>query len=200
MLQSEKIDQIIPALKLAQEAMGTAKKNSKNQVFGSRYVTLQEVQDVIEGPLKANGLVVVQGGGLSEYGNFIFTTVYHISGQWLRSEFPMILAKQDSQGVGSATTYLRRYGLCAMFNIEQQDDDGNAAALDPKQNGQKEESNSTQKAGKLRANSLREYMDANLLDEKTANEVLKKYKAAQFEDLPKDVADKMIAFCKSKEA
>lgn len=37
-------------------------------------------------------------------------------------------AKSDAQGIGSATTYLRRYGAAAVAGIAQEDDDGQAAA------------------------------------------------------------------------
>jgi hypothetical protein len=37
-------------------------------------------------------------------------------------------AKTDAQGVGSATTYLRRYSLASVCGIAQEDDDGNSAA------------------------------------------------------------------------
>ena len=36
------------------------------------------------------------------------------------------MAKIDAQGVGSAITYGRRYGLAAMAGIAQKDDDGNS--------------------------------------------------------------------------
>jgi hypothetical protein len=37
-------------------------------------------------------------------------------------------AKVDGQGVGSSTTYLRRYSLAAVCGIAQEDDDGNSSA------------------------------------------------------------------------
>jgi hypothetical protein len=41
---------------------------------------------------------------------------------------PLIVNKRDMQGLGSALTYARRYGLMAMAGISADDDDGNAAA------------------------------------------------------------------------
>ena len=40
--------------------------------------------------------------------------------------------KADPQGIGSATTYLRRYSAAAVAGIAQEDDDGNTAAHDKK--------------------------------------------------------------------
>jgi len=37
-------------------------------------------------------------------------------------------AKTDGQGVGAATTYLRRYSLAAACGVAQEDDDGQTAA------------------------------------------------------------------------
>ena len=41
---------------------------------------------------------------------------------------PLIVQKNDMQGLGSAITYARRYGLMSMAGIAPEDDDGNAAA------------------------------------------------------------------------
>lgn len=194
-MNSEKIDQIIPAMLKAQASMGTAKKSADNPFFKSKYADLATVQEVIEKPLAENGLVVTQGAGMGPHGNYIFTTVYHASsGQWFRSEFPMILSKQDAQGIGSCTTYLRRYGLCAMFNIAQEDDDGNAAS-DQSENKFANSANvgaSTQKAGAQRANQIKEYHEASFLTDKEIKDALIKHKADSVKNLPKDVADQLI--------
>lgn len=194
-MQSDKIQDILLALMKAQSEMGVAKKDSDNPFFKSKYADLATVQAVIEKPLLDNGLVVTQGAGLGQYGPFIYTTVYHAaSGEWLRSEFPMLLAKQDPQGIGSATTYLRRYGLCAMFNIEQADDDGNSAS-DQSTNvhaNAAKVGNSMQKAGTARANQIKEYFDANLITEAEINAAKTKHKVPSVRDLPKDVAESLI--------
>jgi hypothetical protein len=56
----------------------------------------------------------------------------HTSGEWLRSIFPLNAqaSKQtnEMQALGSGITYLRRYALCAMLGIAQEDDDGVKAA------------------------------------------------------------------------
>jgi hypothetical protein len=38
------------------------------------------------------------------------------------------VSKSDAQGYGSALTYARRYGLCAITGVAPEEDDGNAAA------------------------------------------------------------------------
>jgi hypothetical protein len=58
----------------------------------------------------------------------IVTTLFHCSGQWIRSELPMIPRDASPQGMGSATAYGRRYGLTAMVGVAQVDDDGNQSS------------------------------------------------------------------------
>jgi hypothetical protein len=60
----------------------------------------------------------------------LVTMLAHTSGQWMKSEFPIVATKMDSQGIGSAMTYAKRYSLCGMLGIvadEDADDDGEAA-------------------------------------------------------------------------
>jgi hypothetical protein len=53
----------------------------------------------------------------------------HESGEWIQSSLSLPLAKHDPQGVGSAITYGRRYGLSAIVGIVADvDDDANAAS------------------------------------------------------------------------
>ena len=41
---------------------------------------------------------------------------------------PLVLAKNDMQGLGSAITYARRYGIMSILNLPTEDDDGNEAS------------------------------------------------------------------------
>jgi hypothetical protein len=50
----------------------------------------------------------------------------HTSGEWVRATGTLILDKQTAQGLESALTYGRRYGLTSALGIAA-DDDGNAA-------------------------------------------------------------------------
>ena len=45
----------------------------------------------------------------------------------MRATMTLPVSKNDAQGVGSATTYLRRYALAAFVGIAPDDDDGNLA-------------------------------------------------------------------------
>jgi hypothetical protein len=72
----------------------------------------------------------VQGNSVGLDNTVIVETILtHTSGQWIQSELALPLLKADPQGVGSAITYGRRYGLAAIIGIVADvDDDGNAAS------------------------------------------------------------------------
>jgi len=199
-MQSDKLGSLLPALLKAQSEMGAVKKKATNPFFKSKYADLASVQEAVEEPLRKNGLVIVQGCGLSHYGNFVYTTLYHESGEWIRSEVPMILAKQDPQGVGSAVTYFRRYGIVSMLNLEQEDDDGNLASYQASinetalANGQKPNANSTQKAGIKRATEIKELLEGGFITGEMVKEALKISKAGSVKDLPTNVAQELINF------
>jgi hypothetical protein len=57
----------------------------------------------------------------------LVTTLAHSSGQFVQGRFPIMAAKQDAQGIGSATTYARRFALAAIVGVYQTDDDAEAA-------------------------------------------------------------------------
>lgn len=124
---SEAINELAAALSKAQGQMRAAAKDSTNPHFKSRYADLASVVDAAREPLANNGLAVVQGVATTEKGVRVSTLLMHASGQWIKSELDVPAMKLDAQGLGSATTYGRRYGLSAMVGIAPDDDDGNAA-------------------------------------------------------------------------
>ena len=52
----------------------------------------------------------------------------HESGEWISGRLRVTPVKDDPQGLGSAITYGRRYGLAAIVGVAPEDDDGNAAS------------------------------------------------------------------------
>lgn len=129
MQTSENTDKIIPAFISAEHAVGAVKKTASNPHFKSKYADLEAVMDACSEALAANKLAVWQS--VSEDGSRLVTRLYHESGQWLEGYTPLIVGKNDMQGLGSAYTYARRYGLMAALGIAPEDDDGNAAAKSP---------------------------------------------------------------------
>lgn len=140
MSMSQQVDKLAAALAKAQGVMKPAAKDSSNPHFGNRYSSLAEVWDAIREPLTSNGLSVVQLPSSTVDAVTVATTLLHVSGQWMRSAVTMPLRPEytksgtpqapGAQQVGSAITYGRRYGLCAMVGVASadDDDDGNAAS------------------------------------------------------------------------
>ncbi len=122
---------IYAALAAAQAAMGPALKQAVNPAFKSKYADLASVMDACLPALTANGICVMQPTGEDELGRFVKTILAHVSGETVECRVPLIVAKNDMQGYGSAVTYARRYGLMSMAGIAPEDDDGNAAAKAP---------------------------------------------------------------------
>ena len=118
---------IAAALAKAQQAMGKALKQSNNPHFRSKYADLGNVMDACLPALNAHGIAVIQPVVMTEHGNAVRTTLIHESGESLSCDVPLLLGKNDMQGLGSAITYARRYGLMSMAGIAPEDDDGNAA-------------------------------------------------------------------------
>lgn len=127
-MQSDRLDEIIPALHKAQGAITGAKKTSKNPFFKSTYADLAAVWEAVRHALEENGLCITQTLDSVEGKDYLLTTLYHASGQWLRSRAPLVCAKaNDPQAYGSAISYMRRYSLAAMLGVIQEDDDGEKA-------------------------------------------------------------------------
>ena len=106
--------------------MDGAAKKSTNPFFKSGYADLHEVISSTFPHLSKYGLSVTQGNEVISGAVCVTTTLLHKSGQWIRSRIKVPMSKVDAQGVGSATTYGRRYGLAAMVGVAQKDDDGNS--------------------------------------------------------------------------
>jgi hypothetical protein len=130
---SEQIDQIAAAMAKAQEMMKPAHKDALNPHYRSKYSDLAGCWEAWRPAGPPNGLAVVQDvlSGFENGGAVAVTTrLTHISGQWMEfGPLAVPLSKADAHGVGSATSYAKRYGFCAATGIvaADEDDDGNAA-------------------------------------------------------------------------
>lgn len=119
---------IASALAAAQMDMGKAIKSSTNPHFRSKYADLGAVMDACLPALNRHGIAVIQPLQENEFGRSIVTRFIHETGESLECPVPLIVAKNDMQGLGSAMTYARRYGLMSLAGIAPEDDDGNAAS------------------------------------------------------------------------
>ncbi len=130
MNQTDNINELVAALSKAQSKMKPAVFNRINPHFKNRYADFTAVMDACRLPLSENGLSVMQYCETINEKLILVTMLAHISGQWIKSNFPLIPKNMDSQGIGSAMTYAKRYSLSAMLGIvsDEEDDDGEAAS------------------------------------------------------------------------
>jgi hypothetical protein len=129
MNRSDQIQDLAMALAIAQGAFPTVKKDASNPFFKSKYADLAALIEAVQDPLSKNGLAVLQLLTTDLEGKFIHveTVLTHKSGQWISDKFSLPVLDWKPQGLGSATTYARRYALQAFLNLGAADDDGEAA-------------------------------------------------------------------------
>lgn len=136
MQRSDSIAKLAQALAKAQGEMENASKNSQNPHFRSKYADLAEIINTVRPVLAKHGLSVTQFPSYDGTLAHVETVIAHESGEWMSGITSSPVQKADPQGIGSATTYLRRYSLAAVCNLAQEDDDANAASKGPKQAAQ----------------------------------------------------------------
>jgi hypothetical protein len=120
--------QVLPTL-------GAVHKNKKNPAFKSSYADLSAVLEAIT-PISEHGLWFRQTPVQIDGGIGIETFYVHECGEELSAGItPVPVNKNDAQGLGSAMSYGRRYGLLTAFGLSAEDDDGNAAARGQSQGG-----------------------------------------------------------------
>lgn len=138
MNKSETIAELAAALAEAQGEMENASKNSQNPHLKNRYADLAEILNTIRPCLSKHGLSFSQHPSFIDGMVHVETVLLHKSGEWMSSTISTPVQKADPQGVGSATTYARRYSLAAIVGLSQEDDDGHAAS-NGKPNGAKQQ-------------------------------------------------------------
>lgn len=127
--QSPEVAKIFEALSKAQAEMQPAKMDMKNPHYNSKYASLTACHEAYRGPLAKYGLCFTQQIFSIKETFYIRSMLGHISGQWISNIFKLIIDKQNMQGLGSAITYGRRYGVNALIGIvDTEDDDGNGAS------------------------------------------------------------------------
>ncbi len=134
MEKSENINELAAALAKFQGSLEQPKMNSTVKVstrtggsYNFKYADFATCKKAAQKALMENGLSVTQ---LVEEDNSVMSVLLHSSGQWIASKI-RIPAKDgsDAQAIGSAITYAKRYGYCAILGIVADDDDDANIAL-----------------------------------------------------------------------
>ena len=136
MKSSESVAKLAAALLKVQAELPPITKGSRNPHFNASYASLDAIMEIVRPILAKHELSVVQGGAgptTNDAGNIsgvaVETLLLHASGEWLSCVLALPLEKATAQGVGSAITYARRYGVSAVLALStEEDDDGNAAS------------------------------------------------------------------------
>ena len=126
--------ELFAALAKAQNAVENAHKGSLNPHFKNRYADLAEVLNTVRPVFSECGLSIIQETSFDGSLVSVTTALCHEKGGFVSSTASCVPAKADAQGVGAATTYLRRYSLAAITGVAQEDDDGQSASHPVKAN------------------------------------------------------------------
>lgn len=115
----------------------TAKVQTKTGgEYQYQYADLADIATMCDPPLLENGLVVFQDPTIEYERDATYVTVVselrHVSDEWRSIEVCLICLNTTAQGIGSAITYARRYGIGPLLGIvTEKDDDGQVADARP---------------------------------------------------------------------
>lgn len=180
------------ALCAAQAGMGTVVKGATNPAFKSKYADLADVVSVAMPALTEQGIAMFHMMVRDEQGAVMRTMLVHGASETSVScDVPLIINKNDMQGMKSATTYAKRIGLESLTGIAPEDDDGNAAAK------------AAPKAEAIRLIGAEQFQEINELIFDTETDEVKfctYWKVKTLEDLTEKQAVDAVAMLKKKAA
>ena len=128
---------VVDALSQFQSEANAATKSSKNPFFKSNYASLEDVISAANEGAKY-GLAFTQCidfekdvlDGSVVPTMFVRTSLMHKASDTVITSRYLVVPKNnrydDSQALGSAITYAKRYSLQAIYGLPSEDDDGNA--------------------------------------------------------------------------
>ena len=122
---------IYTALAAAQLEFGAVKKGATNPAFKSRYADLADVAAVVIPTLAGHGVAVLHYLVRDDLSAMRTEFVHGASGSKVFCDVPLLVDKNNMQGMKSATTYAKRIGLESLSGVAPEDDDGNAASQAP---------------------------------------------------------------------
>ena len=140
MNRSETIVKLAEALAKFQAEVKNPPNTKVNPYYKSKYAPLDEVLNTVRPVLGKYGLSFFQNQVTDDNGRVgVITLLMHSSGEFLESDAIYATPEKNTpQGLGSVSTYLRRYQLSSVLGIaSEDDDDGNADEPQPKEDGKK---------------------------------------------------------------
>ena len=136
---SEPCNELIAALVKAQAKITNPPRSREVVVhtrtgpgYSFKYAPLDTIIEHVRKPLTDNGLWFIQTLQQDNGKYRLCTLLFHSSGQYVRSETPILTEGGGNQAFGSALTYMRRYSLEAILGLAAQDDDDSHQSVDDK--------------------------------------------------------------------
>lgn len=122
---------VIKALIAAKKNFTAIQKDTQGHNY--KYFDLAEIKAATNDALLSEGLLVIQHPIVTEAdGLGITTEIHHEGGEFIKYDFhaPSRFTQVNQKGIqalGSIITYLKRYHLCAILGLAEDDDDGKVA-------------------------------------------------------------------------
>ena len=112
-------------LEIQTEGIEGVSKDAQNPHFKNTYITLGKLLEKVKPVLSSKGVMLVQIPVETLQGTpGLETMLYHPeSNTRITGTSPLMLEKDNPQGLGSAITYLRRYSLMSILGLVADDDD-----------------------------------------------------------------------------
>lgn len=175
------------AIAAAQLEFGTITKGATNPHFGKKYADLAAVSSAVIPVLARHGVCVVQYFTGENLGAMRTEFIHGESETRIACDVPLIVDKQNMQGMKSATTYAKRIGLESLSGVAPEDDDGNAAAAAPVQRPAERQASSLISADQFIA--LKARMEAAGVPE---DKICARYSLRSIEEMPSDAFQKAM--------
>lgn len=146
---------VFVALAAAQMEFGAVTKGSTNPAFKSKYADLADVAAVVIPALASHGVAVMHYMTGENLDRMRTEFVHGESDTRIACDVPLLVDRQNMQGMKSATTYAKRIGLESLSGVAPEDDDGNAAtSAPPKAESQKPRQQQGPSAAQIAADSI----------------------------------------------
>lgn len=119
------------ALLAFQAEAPTLPKDATNPHFKSKFTPLDTIVETVRPLLAKHGLTWQAFPSFGPNGEpaLRYKLAHAATGEVEQDTMPLLLAKNDPQGLGAGLTYARRYSLTAVLNlVSDEDDDGNRAS------------------------------------------------------------------------
>jgi len=176
----------------AKKEMEAITKDSKNPFFKSNYFDVNKLLLEVEPILQKNGLLLLQPLEDGLVKSMIFDSE---EGSCVCSSLQLPEIK-DPQKIGSAITYYRRYTLQSLLGLQAEDDDGNNASKQIKNQQVKQNVNKSQSlkdSDRLPALKDSEFQKTLSLNKNQIKKVLDNYRMSsiQREELTKLLNNKI---------